>query len=168
MLSGFNNKIIKTSTKITIINLILSEIIFFITFFYINYSNLIFNNINQNIKYFNKIYKLNTIMAFLNLIILLTSRITIIIFININKKLITKSNKIITKTILLRIYFLIIQNIEYKNINFNPNNSIIIRNFFTLTIFHIIHVILGTICIILFLTIKIKIINIKTKFIATC
>lgn len=107
-------------------------------------------------------------MSFLNLNILLSRRITFIIFIKLNK-LNKINNKFIYFTIILSSYFLIIQIFEYKLINFNLRNSTFFSNFYLLTLFHIIHVILGTIIIIIFSLNKIKLINnIFIKIINSC
>lgn len=79
------------------------------------------------------------------------------------------NNKFIFYTILLRIYFLIIQIFEYKFIIFNISNSIVFSNFYILTLFHISHVIIGRLIIIIFSLIKIIFIyNYYIKIINTC
>ncbi len=52
-------------------------------------------------------------------------------------------------TIILDIYFILIQIIEYKFINFNISNTIYFSNFFLLIVFHINHVIIGIIILII-------------------
>lgn len=106
-------------------------------------------------------------MSLINLIVLITRRITFIIYIKEN--IVNKNSKFIIYTIILRIYFLLIQLFEYKYIKFNLSNSLIFSIFFTLTIFHIIHVILGVIIILTFLINKITFFyNYFIKIINTC
>lgn len=135
--------------KIFIILIIISESIFFLSFFYINSSILNFNNqfFNFNLKLF---INLNFILSFLNLIILLRSRITLIIYINLNLLNKIKSLNYLNLTIILGLYFLLIQIFEYKIIIFNISNTIYYSNFFLLTFFHINHVIIGILILILF------------------
>jgi len=162
--SGFKNNFNELRIKPIIIIIILSETIFFASFFYINLSNLIFNNIIFNIKFFLSIFKLNILLSFVNLIVLLNSSITFIIALKNTK--INKSIKLINYTIILGIYFLTIQIIEYYIIPFNLSRSIFFSNFFILTIFHITHVITGIIIITIIKLFKIKkllINNTKTK-----
>lgn len=155
------------SIKLSIITFILSEILFFSAFFYIFCSQKSFNLFFFK-KFYLLIFKLNFLISIINLIILVSSRLTFIIFIKINKKNIF-NNKFLFYTIFLRIYFISIQLIEYKFINFNCTNSIYFSIFFTLTLFHIIHVNLGTIIIINNLIIKITFINnLFIKIIFTC
>lgn len=149
--------------------IIITETIFFSTFFYVNFSISIFNNIIFNIKYNLNIFKLNFILSFANLIILLSSRITLIISTYINDKIINKSISYLKITILIGIYFITIQIIEYSTLKFNISNSIFFSNFFILTIFHISHVIIGTIIIIIIIKYKKNIlISNKTKFKIIC
>lgn len=149
--------------------IIITETIFFSTFFYVNFSISIFNNIIFNIKYNLNIFKLNFILSFANLIILLSSRITLIISTYINDKIINKSISYLKITILIGIYFITIQIIEYSTLRFNISNSIFFSNFFILTIFHISHVIIGTIIIIIIMKYKKNIlISNKTKFKIIC
>lgn len=164
IISGFKNNFNELRIKPIIIIIILSESLFFISFFYINISNLLFNNIIFNIKFFISIFKLNIILSFINLIILLNSRITLIIILKKNK--INESIKLINYTITIGIYFLLIQLIEYYTIPFNISNSIFFSNFFILTIFHMTHVIAGIILIFILKYFKIKKLllnNTKTK-----
>lgn len=155
--------------KTLIYFIIITERIFFITFFYLNFSISYFNNIIFNFKFNLNIFKLNFILSFTNLIILLSSRITLTISIYINKKIKNKSIFYLKITIIIGIYFVIIQSLEYSTINFNISNSIFFSNFYILTIFHITHVILGTIIIIIIIKTmkKILLIN-KTKIKIIC
>lgn len=156
------------SLKWLILIFIISESFFFTTFFYINFSNKLFNNIQYNFKPTLHSFKLNVIISWLNLIILLTSRLTFIIAINELNKYSTKFIKIIISTITLRLYFISIQIFEYKFIQWNSTNSIYFSNFYLLTLFHIFHVILGTITITLFSFNKFNLINSNHQIIITC
>lgn len=150
-LIGLTNKILNLSIKLTIILIIISEFIFFSTFFYNHYSIILFSNNFINIKINFYIFKLNFLLAFLNLLILLSSRISITIFTYLNFKLHLNKFFYILWTIILTIYFIFIQLFEFSIINFNSTNSIFYSNFYLLTIFHINHVIIGLILIIFYL-----------------
>ena len=76
---GIKRKYNEIRIKTIIYLIIITERIFFITFFYINFSISYFNNYIFNFKFNLRIFKLNFILSFTNLIILLISRITIII-----------------------------------------------------------------------------------------
>lgn len=142
-LLGIKSNYLFINTKLIIILIIIREIIFFYSFFYINFSIIIFNNWIFNFNFYLNIFKLNFLLSFINLIILLTSRITFIISINLNNINKIKSIKFLNLTIILGIYFIFIQIIEYKFLNFNISNSIFFSNFYLLTVFHINHVIIG-------------------------
>lgn len=170
----YTNKYLKLTKISFLILFISSEIMFFLTFFYINFSFSIFNNFNINFNSIN-IFNLNLIIALINSIILITSRLTIILTTQFNLIFKKKINNYLNLTIILGLYFIIIQIFEYKILLFNISNSIIISNFFILTSFHIFHVIIGIIIIIIWkkiknitinnLNLKIKIINIYWHFI---
>lgn len=155
--------------KTIIYFIIITERIFFITFFYINFSLSYFNNLIFNFKFNIRILKLNFLLSFTNLLILLTSRITLIISTFINEKIKNKSLRYLKLTIIIGCYFIIIQTIEYYLLNFNISNSIFFSNFFILTIFHITHVFIGTIIITIIIIKKKNIlISNKTKFKIMC
>lgn len=168
LIIGLTSIINQIYTKIFISLIIISESIFFISFFYTNFTIRKFINsfFNFNLK---NITNLNFILSFLNLIILLTSRITFIIFINLIN--IKKKNSLIyiNLTIILGRYFVLIQFAEYKILNLNISNSIYYSNFFLLTFFHINHVIIGILTIVLLTYYFTKYLNsIKIKFIILC
>lgn len=166
---GIKRKYNEIRIKTIIYIIIITERIFFITFFYINFSISYFNNYIFNFKFNLRIFKLNFILSFTNLIILLISRITIIISININIKKNNNTIKYLKITVILGIYFISIQMIEYSILNFNISNSIFFSNFFILTIFHISHVLIGTIIIIYIIIKKSSIlISNKTKIKILC
>lgn len=156
------------SNKSLILIFIISELFFFSSFFYINFSTKIFNNINQNFNIPLQIFKLNTIISWLNLIILLTSSLTFITAINQINNHSNNFIKLIIITITLRFYFTLIQLLEYTFIQWNSTNSLFISNFYLLTLFHITHVLLGTTLIIIFSLYIIKLINIKPYLTLTC
>lgn len=165
---GITRNYNEISIKTIIYFIIITETIFFISFFYVIFSISYFNNFIFNFKFNLNMFKLNFILSFTNLIILLTSRITIIISAYKNEKLINKSIIYLKITIWIGIYFVFIQSIEYSILNFNISNSIFFSNFFILTIFHITHVIIGSIIIIIIIYIKKKILfsnKVKIKII---
>lgn len=147
LISGIIRIYNEISIKTIIYFIIITETMFFLSFFYINFSISYFNNTIFNLKFRINIFKLNFILSFTNLIILLTSRITLIISTLLNEKYSNKSIKFLKRTIILGNYFIIIQIVEYLILNFNISNSIFFSNFFILTIFHMSHVIIGSIII---------------------
>lgn len=165
---GITRNYNEISIKTIIYFIIITESIFFITFFYVIFSLSYFNNFIYNFKFNLNIFKLNFILSFTNLIILLSSRITLIISTYLNEKINNKSLFYLKSTIWIGLYFVIIQSIEYYILNFNISNSIFFSNFFILTIFHITHVIIGSIIIIYIINNKKKILfsnKIKLKII---
>ena len=156
---GLHSNIIYKRLKLSIILFIISELLFFISFFwrYLNSSlspNIEIGNIwpPKNIHQFNP-YEI----PLLNTIILLSSRITITLrhYYLIKKKKI-KSIIILIITIIIGIIFSIIQIYEYYNSTFSINDSIYGSLFFITTGFHGLHVIIGTLFLIISL---IRIIN---------
>lgn len=139
-------KVIKI-IKSRIILFIISEIIFFISFFWAFFHSRLSPSIEigiswppKSIKTFNPIE-----IPLLNTIILLSSGIRVTWShhrIIANK--IKKSNKAIIITIILGIYFSILQAWEYKEAPFTISDSIYGSVFFIATGFHGIHVIIGT------------------------
>lgn len=155
---NYYNTFIKLTKKIFLIIFILSEIIFFLSFFYINFSIYYFNNFILNFNNL-KIFNLNFFIALINSLILINSSLTFILALINNLQFIFKNYFYLNLTIILRFYFIIIQLFEYKIIQFNISNSILFSNFFILTSFHIIHVIIGLMIINLFKIFKLKLIN---------
>lgn len=144
---GNHNFYIINLIKLRIILFIISEIFLFISFFW----NFLHNSLSpsielglnwppKNIKFFNPL-----LIPLLNTIILLTSRFTITLthfyFLNNNKKI---TFIFINSTIILSIYFLILQIIEYKQATFTFSDSIFGSSFYIATGFHGLHVIIGT------------------------
>lgn len=161
---GKHNYYIINLIKIRIIIFIISEIFLFISFFW----NFLHNSLSpsielglnwppKNIKFFNPL-----LIPLLNTIILLTSRFTITItHFYILKNLKLKSTKFINLTIILSIYFLILQALEYNQANFTFSDSVFGSSFYIATGFHGLHVIIG----IIFLIINIiRIIKIHFSF----
>lgn len=165
---NYYNYYIKITKKIFLIIFIFSELIFFISFFYINLSIYFFNNFIYNFNNLN-LFNLNFFIALINSIILINSRLTFIFALILNNKFIKKTFSYLNLTIILRIYFIIIQLFEYKILQFNISNSILFSNFFLLTSFHIFHVIIGFTIIIILKLIKLFSLNlINLEFKLTC
>lgn len=149
---GNHNFYIINLIKLRIILFIISEIFLFISFFW----NFLHNSLSpsielglnwppKNIKFFNPI-----LIPLLNTIILLTSRFTVTLthfYLLINNK--KKSINFLIYTIILSIYFIILQRIEYNQATFTFSDSIFGASFFIATGFHGLHVIIGTIFLIL-------------------
>lgn len=145
---GNHNFYIINLIKFRIILFIISELFLFISFFWNFFHNSLAPSIElglnwppKNIIFFNPI-----IIPLLNTIILLTSRFTITLthFLILNNKL--KNSKLfIIITILLRLYFLYLQIIEYNQATFTFSDSIFGSSFYIATGFHGIHVIIGTV-----------------------
>lgn len=165
---NYYNNFIKLTKKIFLILFILSEIIFFLSFFYINFSIFYFNNVLFNFNNLN-IFNLNFFIALINSLILINSSLTFIITLIYNLSYNLKIFKYINLTIILSLYFIIIQLFEYKILHFNINNSILISNFYILTSFHIFHVIIGSTIIFIIKFIKLySLNNINLEFKITC
>lgn len=162
---GNHNFYIINLIKLRIILFIISEIFLFISFFWNFLHNSLAPSIElglnwppKNIKFFNPL-----LIPILNTIILLTSRFTVTLahfyLINNNKN---KTLIFINLTIILSIYFLILQIIEYKEATFTFSDSIFGSSFYIATGFHGIHVLIGTIFLIINL---IRIIKLHFSFI---
>lgn len=149
---GNHNFHIINLIKLRIILFIISEIFLFISFFW----NFLHNSLSpsieiglnwppKNINFFNPL-----LIPLLNTVILLTSRFTITLthfYILNNFK--NKSIKFINLTIILSIYFLLLQALEYKQANFTFSDSVFGSSFYIATGFHGLHVIIGTIFLII-------------------
>lgn len=130
---------------------LLSEVLIFGTLF----GSFFYNSINPSIELFNKYpyYGINVINKFslplFNTALLYISGISCTIAINMLSKR-NKSNSIfyLILTILISLLFLSIQYFEYNNSLFSIVDGIFSTNFYVLTGFHGIHVILGTILLI--------------------
>lgn len=145
---GNHNFFIINLIKFRIILFIISEIFLFISFFWNFLHNSLAPSIElglnwppKNIRFFNPL-----LIPLLNTIILLTSRFTITLthfyLLNNSKK---KTIIFINLTIILSIYFLILQILEYNQATFTFSDSIFGSSFYIATGFHGLHVIIGTI-----------------------
>ena len=142
---GNHNYFIYNNLKLRIIIFILRELLLFISLFS-NWFNQINFYYDLQIPSF-RIYLINPIeIPLLNTLILISSRISLTwshhSLLNTNYKSIIQNLLI---TILLGLYFFILQVYEYFNTNFNINDSLYPRIFFLITGFHGLHVILGLI-----------------------
>ena len=145
---GIHSIFITNFLKFRIILFILSELIFFISFFWTFFHSSISPNIEinitwppKNIKFFNPIE-----IPLLNSFILVSSGFTVTLshyYLIINNLKLRKSYLLLT--ILLGIYFTILQTIEYSNSFFCFNDSIYGSIFFIATGFHGLHVLIGSI-----------------------
>nr|AKM70175.1 cytochrome oxidase subunit III [Cinara tujafilina] len=145
---GNHNFYIMNLIKLSMIMFIISEMFLFISFFWNFLHNSLAPSIElglnwppKNILFFNPL-----LIPLLNTIILLTSSFTITLthFYLMNNK---KKNTLIfmNLTIILSLYFLILQFIEYKQAMFTFSDSIFGASFYMATGFHGMHVIIGTI-----------------------
>jgi len=149
---GNHNFYIINLIKFRIILFIISEIFLFISFFWNFLHNSLAPSIElglnwppKNINFFNPL-----LIPLLNTIILLTSRFTVTLthlyLLNNSKK---KTIIFINLTIILSIYFLLLQILEYKQATFTFSDSIFGSSFYIATGFHGLHVIIGTIFLII-------------------
>nr|YP_008815721.1 cytochrome c oxidase subunit III [Pristaulacus compressus]AGZ13116.1 cytochrome c oxidase subunit III [Pristaulacus compressus] len=136
------------SLKISMIMFIISELFFFISFFWTYFHNFLSPNIEignnwppKNITKFNPFD-----VPLLNTIILISSGMSITwshhSLLNLNKS-ISKKNLILT--IFLGLYFTLLQIFEYYSSSFTLMDSIYGSIFFMATGFHGFHIIIGTI-----------------------
>lgn len=157
---GSHTKIVVKGLKIGIIIFITSEIIFFTSFFWRFFHASLSPSIEIGITWPPKSIKtLDPIeVPLLNTIILLSSgvRVTWAHHRILNNKY-KPSNKSILITILIGIYFTILQKWEYSQSIFTISDSIYGSTFFITTGFHGLHVIIGTIFLIVCLTRSTKI-----------
>nr|QJF58147.1 cytochrome c oxidase subunit 3 [Adelges tsugae] len=138
--------------KFSMMLFIISELFLFISFFWNFLHNSLAPSIElglnwppKNIKFFNPM-----MIPLLNTIILLTSSfsITLTHFFLLNNKI--KNSKMYMKlTIMLSVYFLLLQMFEYNQATFTFSDSIFGSSFYIATGFHGIHVIIGTIFLII-------------------
>nr|YP_009542292.1 cytochrome c oxidase subunit III [Aphis fabae mordvilkoi]AYU56880.1 cytochrome oxidase subunit III [Aphis fabae mordvilkoi] len=145
---GNHNFFIMNLIKFSMILFIISEMFLFISFFWNFLHNSLAPSIElglnwppKNIKFFNPL-----LIPLLNTIILLTSSFTVTLthfylLNNIKKKTIIFMNL----TIILSIYFLMLQMLEYNQATFTFSDSIFGSSFYMATGFHGLHVIIGTI-----------------------
>nr|YP_010990596.1 cytochrome c oxidase subunit III [Nisia atrovenosa]WOW98923.1 cytochrome c oxidase subunit III [Nisia atrovenosa] len=154
-LEGNHTKKILTMMKMGMILFIVSEIMFFISFFWTFYHSSLSPCIQIGMKWpppsiltFNPLQ-----IPLLNTIILLSSGVSITwAHHNLLNNKMSNSIKSILITIALGVYFSVLQFIEYKESSFSISDSIYGSLFFMSTGFHGIHVIIGT----LFILINLK------------
>nr|YP_009675761.1 cytochrome c oxidase subunit III [Aphis citricidus]QDD68877.1 cytochrome c oxidase subunit III [Aphis citricidus] len=145
---GNHNFFIMNLIKFSMILFIISEMFLFISFFWNFLHNSLAPSIElglnwppKNIKFFNPL-----LIPLLNTIILLTSSFTITLthfYLMNNSK--NKTIIFMNLTIILSIYFLILQLLEYNQATFTFSDSIFGSSFYMATGFHGLHVIIGTI-----------------------
>nr|ARH10725.1 cytochrome c oxidase subunit III [Laingia psammae] len=144
---GNHNFNLMNLIKFSMILFIISEMFLFISFFWNFLHNSLAPSIElglnwppKNINFFNPL-----LIPLLNTIILLTSSFTV----TLTHFLILKNNMKLSLmflffTIFLSFYFLLLQFIEYKQAMFTFSDSIFGSSFYMATGFHGIHVIIGT------------------------
>nr|AZL93268.1 cytochrome c oxidase subunit 3 [Gastraspis sp. ZJUH_2016016] len=149
---GMHTIMVMNSIKLSMILFILSELLFFVSFFWTFFHSALSPNIEigstwppLNIKQFNP-YQI----PMLNTIILLSSGITITwSHYSILNKNSYHSSLSLLLTIMLGLIFTMIQMFEYSEASFSINDSIYGSIFFMTTGFHGLHVIIGTIFLII-------------------
>nr|YP_010531065.1 cytochrome c oxidase subunit III [Cladolidia robusta]UXW93612.1 cytochrome c oxidase subunit III [Cladolidia robusta] len=152
---GLHTKKVMTSMKIGMILFILSEIMFFMSFFWTFFHSSLSPAIEIGMQWPpNSIKTFNPMdMPLLNTMILLTSGLSITWAHNtLLMKNWTATMQGIVITIMLGIYFSINQAMEYLEASFCISDSIYGSTFFLITGFHGIHVIIGT----MFITVMMK------------
>lgn len=146
-LQGYHHSVVIDGLKLGIILFITSEVFFFVSFFWAYFHRRVSPNVEIG-----QIWPPYSIIAFnpinvplLNTIILLSSGVRITWSHHaILKNLIKKANFSILLTIILGVYFSILQGIEYIQAEFCLSDSIYGSTFFIATGFHGLHVIIGT------------------------
>nr|AZL93456.1 cytochrome c oxidase subunit 3 [Prosevania sp. ZJUH_2016031] len=144
---GFHNKYVFNNLKFGMILFIISEVMFFFSFFWSYFNSMLSSNVFTGLKWppinIEQFNPLN--IPLLNSIILISSGVTVtwshLSLIN-NKKLNTIYS--LTLTIILGLYFSYLQMIEYNQSFFSMADSTYGSLFFLMTGFHGIHVIIGT------------------------
>nr|QBZ38087.1 cytochrome c oxidase subunit III [Bambusiphaga maculata] len=147
-LKGDHTNIVKKMIKMGMIMFILSEIMFFVSFFWTFFHSSLSPSIEIGLKWPPKGINLFNPMEIplLNTIILISSGASITwahqsILTNKFKQTILS----LLITIMLSIYFTSLQWMEYKNASFTISDSVFGATFFLTTGFHGIHVLMGTI-----------------------
>nr|YP_010990648.1 cytochrome c oxidase subunit III [Klapperibrachys cremeri]WOW99079.1 cytochrome c oxidase subunit III [Klapperibrachys cremeri] len=148
---GNHTKMVKKGIKMGMIMFILSEIMFFFSFFWSFFHSSLSPTIEIGMKWPPKSIKtFNPIeIPLLNTIILLSSGASISwTHKNILMNKLEQSKKSLIITIMLGLYFTMLQKWEYTQSSFSISDSIYGSTFFLSTGFHGIHVIIGSILLI--------------------
>ncbi|YP_009517123.1 cytochrome c oxidase subunit III (mitochondrion) [Thrips palmi] len=145
---GSHTKEVITGLKLGMMLFITSEVFFFLSFFWAFFHCSLSPDIFigqmwpcKGIKSFNPMG-----IPLMNTLILLSSGVTLTAahhFLMTGKKM--KCNNLLICTVMLGVYFTILQYIEYKEASFTIADSIYGSTFFMATGFHGIHVLIGTI-----------------------
>lgn len=144
---GAHTLIIKLIIKFSIIIFILSELFFFISFFWAFFHRSISPSIDINMSWPPKIIKVfNYIeIPLLNTFTLVTSGFFVTLsHLYLIKNNFTRRSKILILTITIGVYFSAVQIVEYFNSYFCFNDRVYGSIFFLSTGFHGIHVLVGT------------------------
>nr|YP_011017064.1 cytochrome c oxidase subunit III [Saldoida armata]WQB61742.1 cytochrome c oxidase subunit III [Saldoida armata] len=146
-MQGNHTSLVKNNMKWGMILFITSEVMFFMSFFWAFFHSSLAPNIElgmnwppSGIKTFNPMS-----IPMLNTMILLTSGMTVTWAhhsMMMNKM--SQTKQALTITVMLGIYFTTLQAYEYKESSFSISDSIYGSSFFMATGFHGIHVIIGT------------------------
>jgi len=162
---GYHNKYIINITIIRIVIFIISEVFFFVRFFWTFLNSVFSLDIMVGSSWpVTGIIKIDFFrLPLLNSILLLRRGCSItwrhIILIN---NLLNETNLSLLVTILLGVLFLLCQFVEYKYCYFSISDSIFGSTFFISTGFHGIHVIIGRIFL-AFIALRIKFLNFSRK-----
>uniref|UniRef100_A0AB74S0W2 Cytochrome c oxidase subunit 3 n=1 Tax=Echinolaelaps echidninus TaxID=2759148 RepID=A0AB74S0W2_9ACAR len=145
---GCHSMLVKKSLKLGMMLFILSEVFFFISFFWSYFHNMLAPDMEigmiwppKGVEIFNP-YQI----PLLNTIILLSSGFTVTLcHHSILNKNFSKSKMSLMMTIMLGVYFSFLQWFEYNQSYFCINDSIYGTVFFLMTGFHGLHVLIGTV-----------------------
>uniref|UniRef100_A0AAU6QDQ7 Cytochrome c oxidase subunit 3 n=1 Tax=Laelaps sp. TaxID=3081785 RepID=A0AAU6QDQ7_9ACAR len=148
LFQGCHSKLVKNGLKMGMVMFILSEVFFFISFFWAYFHNMLAPDLEigmmwppKGIELFNP-YQI----PLLNTIILLSSGFTVTWAHHsiLNKNLFFSKVSLII-TVLLGVYFSFLQGFEYYQGGFCINDGVFGSVFFLMTGFHGIHVMIGTV-----------------------
>lgn len=146
-MSGYHTHKLESSLRIGILLFILSEVFFFVSFFWAFYDSSLSPTVELGLTWPPigivplSVYS----VPLLNTVILLTSGITVTwCHHSLINNYFGKSVISLALTIILGLYFLYMQYIEYSETSFSLADGIYGRTFFMATGFHGIHVIVGT------------------------
>ena len=144
---GYHTHKLEVSLRVAMLLFILSEVFFFVSFFWAFYDASLSPTVDIGIVWPPKgIVPLSVYsVPLLNTIILLTRGITVTwAHHSIINNYFNKSVYSLAFTILLGVYFLFIQWVEYEEANFSISDGVYGSTFFIATGFHGIHVLVGT------------------------